>query len=97
VITKLQNYQGSKFGRIWMMRFDIDQQTIKQAKGCPFNRRCLEDSGGSKLCDATQYVKDGLCVACSDWSEKCGFRKASDYVFVCTCPIRKEIYRKYKS
>ena len=79
------------------MRFEIDQQVIEQASGCPFNRRCLENSNFSTVCDVTQYVKGELCVACKDWSEKCGFRKASDHVFVCTCPVRKEIYKKYKS
>lgn len=82
--------------------FEIDQEIIDQIRGqCPHWKVCL--SGNMSFCCTVKQVgEDGLVMepltslAFSNcpYSHK-GKNKDSSDVFVCECPVRKEIYRKY--
>jgi hypothetical protein len=79
------------------MTYEIDKKIIEQASDCTFGHRCLDELSCSfQCCKVTLCDKGELEIVCKDWTKRCGFRKVPDNSFVCTCPVRKEIYKKYK-
>ncbi|MDD5616939.1 MAG: hypothetical protein PHH85_12155 [Candidatus Methanoperedens sp.] len=73
----------------------IDDDIIKNTNRCKKNHSCL--SG-----DATDTCKVEMCVGdkvhfikCNN-ENTCNYKIPFGYSFVCTCPVRKEIYKMYR-
>jgi len=84
------------WGRPWVFSmFEIDKMIIDQAKDCDRNFECLTDPD-QPSCKVSECLNDNvhflveLCRPCL-YFLKWGF---NDHI--CTCPVRKEIYNKYK-
>jgi len=71
----------------------IDEDILKTATKCKKNLTCLS---GSDICKVENCV-DGKIhfVKCTNL-EPCNYMTPFGYGFVCNCPIRKEIFDKYK-
>ena len=83
--------------------FYIDQDIIDQVKGsCSRMGICL--SGDLTLCGKVKETSQNYLVVEPYSKHQCaectyGFKlknkDTSESIFVCSCPVRKEIYRKY--
>lgn len=76
------------------MEIEIDEKIVTKAKACIKNFDCLNN-------DMHIYCKVEYCcnnkvhfIKCLD-NQYCSFQKSFGFAFMCTCPLRKEIYNKY--
>lgn len=85
-----------------IMKFEINSDTIKRTTKCHCNLNCLNDNENPTCCDGKPLCpvestigKDMLHVAFNNdhnCSYKLDFVKAG---FICNCPVRYEIYKRY--
>jgi hypothetical protein len=75
------------------MKYEIDGAIIKTAIHCKNNHACLE--GTIPLCPvehcAMHWVHFLKC--CHD--ELCPYKSTVENATVCTCPVRKDIFKQY--
>lgn len=74
--------------------YEVDKSIIDLAVNCDIKYNCLSE-GGKPCCNVES------CVNCSvHFLEKlerdCLYHQEFGFSNVCICPVRKEIYRKYK-
>ena len=76
------------------MEIIIPQDIIQKSTKCSKNVRCLSDVSHD-LCQAICSMnKDVLFVKCVEGKD-CSYFEPHDKIQLCTCPVRKEIYRRY--
>ncbi len=77
------------------MDLRINEETKKASTECRKNFSCL--SGNQlTLCKVEQCVTDNLhFIKCIN-SELCSYQMSFGSSHVCTCPVRKELYNRYK-
>ena len=75
---------------------EIDEDIKKSTTKCEKNFTCLSDKN-HKLCNVINTVGGKiLCCYCFG-RQPCNYRVPHGFTsYLCSCPIRKEIYRKYK-
>jgi len=75
---------------------EIDEiQKIISKYNCPFDFRCYK-SGFKDLC-GTMLVHDGRLVECVDENaEKCHYSFSFGSGFLCTCPLRIYIAKRFQ-
>lgn len=75
------------------MDLKIDEEILKKTTRCKKNFSCL--SGERSLCNIELCVNEKIhfikCVS----GESCNYRIPFGYSFVCTCPVRKELHKRY--
>jgi hypothetical protein len=72
----------------------IDESTVKRTTNCDKGMPCLH--GVSKpLCDVDSYIMDEVCFIHCLNNKRCSYLIPFGYSFMCTCPIRKEIFKRY--
>ena len=77
------------------MIIKVDDSTIKETTRCKKSFSCLPEKR-KELCRVTHKVEDKVYfVECQD-TESCSYRLSFGNSFMCTCPVRKVIYDKYK-
>ncbi|MBU3968326.1 MAG: hypothetical protein KKG76_13320 [Euryarchaeota archaeon] len=73
----------------------VDDDIIKTANRCKKNFSCLS-SDETDLCKVEMNVGEKIhFIKCKN-KNTCNYRIPFGYSFVCTCPVRKELYNKYK-
>ena len=75
---------------------EIEEDIKKSTTKCEKKLSCLSGKN-HKLCNAIGSV--GTKIVCIDCFEgkRCNYREPYGLSsYVCSCPIRKELYRKYK-
>lgn len=75
---------------------EIDESIIKQTKHCAHDFECLENV--NYLCRIAKVEScidnSVLFIECpKNW---CEYKLNFGYSAICNCPVRKEIYNKYK-
>ena len=75
----------------------IDESIIKTAVECEKDCVCLS-STSHNLCAVTHSVHDKIVfIECMN-NEQCIYRNSFGFnSYICHCPVRNEIYRKYKT
>jgi hypothetical protein len=75
------------------MVIKIDEDILKTASMCKKNLSCLS---GSDICKV-EFCVDGKIhfIKCMNL-EPCHYRMPFGYSFVCRCPVRKELFNRYK-
>lgn len=76
-------------------RFCIDDAVVVQAHRCEDSHRCLNDCG-VQLCQIDTATVGGEVIFVDP--EKCGsctYRVSFGFSAICSCPVRKAIYKKY--
>jgi hypothetical protein len=61
---------------------------------CPRDFSCLQDSGD--LCKISCCVDGALHFITCGREGNCPYKRPAWGRFLCTCPVRKEIYKRYK-
>jgi hypothetical protein len=77
------------------MLLEIDEEIINKATKCNKHFACLNDKGHS-CCKVVHIIQDSLCFIDPDKWQHCNYYTAFGYSDICNCPVRVEIYRKYK-
>ena len=76
-------------------KYEINQATIDKADSCSKEHRCLACEEGT-LCHITSApMGEVLFIECKEDSI-CSYQMSFGDGMVCTCPVRKEIYKKYE-
>ncbi len=73
---------------------DIDSEIIDKATKCDKKFACLADSK-HLCCEIYISLNNEICVLRGVAKNKCNY-KMGGFSEVCTCPVRVEIYNKYK-
>ena len=74
---------------------EIDLKTIEATTRCRRGYDCIFN-GNKPLCEVTQFLACQVYfVNCAPGSS-CNYRVAFGEGFFCTCPVRQEIYNRYK-
>jgi hypothetical protein len=68
---------------------NIQQKTTK----CRKNFFCL--SGETPLCSVELCIENNIHFVKCISNEPCSYRVPFGYSYVCTCPVRKELYNNY--
>jgi hypothetical protein len=77
------------------MDIEIDKDIKKSTTKCEKGLKCLVDNT-YELCKVTESVRDKvLFVECLE-ENICSYKMGYGYANICNCPVRKEIYKKYK-
>jgi len=72
----------------------VDDDVIKNTNRCKKDHSCLSDL--TDLCKVEMCIADKIhFIKCMN-GHTCNYRITFGYSFVCTCPVRKELYNKYK-
>jgi hypothetical protein len=72
----------------------IDESTIKSTTDCEKGMQCL-NGVKEPLCEVAYSVMDeAFFVHCLN-NKRCSYRISFGYKLLCTCPIRKEIFKRY--
>lgn len=79
-----------------MMEIRIDNKVLEQVTKCNRQFACLFDSS-HVLCEVTYFVGDRvLFVECAT-DGLCAYQMPFGSGYLCCCPARKEIYRRYRA
>ena len=74
---------------------EISVELINNTTECRNNFDCLNDENHFCLNKVENCISNKVhFVKCSD--NICSYRSSFGYSFICNCPIRKEIFNKYK-
>jgi hypothetical protein len=73
----------------------IDDKVVKETTKCENEFACLKDNN-YELCSVVSSVHDNVIfIECLNW-KPCAYRMSFGVSsYICNCPTRKEIYRKY--
>lgn len=77
------------------MKFDIHPETVRKADKCVHDKCCLSGSCHTN-CNITRSVNDSVFFVDGPESLYCPYQMSFGNSFICTCPVRQEIYKKYK-
>ncbi|HEY9204750.1 MAG TPA: hypothetical protein VIO58_02420 [Candidatus Methanoperedens sp.] len=71
----------------------MNEDILKTATRCEKRLSCLL---GTDVCRVESCIDDKIhFIKCMN-SESCNYRIAFGYSYVCTCPVRKELFNRYK-
>ncbi len=76
------------------MNIKVDDNILKKTTKCREKFSCL--SGGTPFCRVELCIEDTIhfikCVS----NKSCVYKVPFGYSYVCICPVRKELYNRYK-
>ncbi len=77
------------------MKLYVSNKVMEATTDCKKGFSCLEDKR-KDLCKVGVSIGDEVhFIVCAD-DTNCSYQRSSVEGFICDCPIRKEIYNKYK-
>jgi len=76
------------------MNIEVDEDIIKQTTKCRKNFSCL--SGERPFCTVELCIENEIHFIKCAGNESCIYRVSFGYSYVCICPVRKELYNRYK-
>lgn len=79
---------------ITCMIININESTIRSTTSCDRDMQCLQDVN-KPLCDVDYCVMDEVFFVNCLTNKRCGYRFNFGYNLICTCPVRKEIFKRY--
>jgi len=73
----------------------ISDDILKKATRCKKNISCLRDEN-AEICKVELCIENKIhFIKCIN-SKPCSYKIPFGYSFVCICPVRKELYNRYK-
>jgi hypothetical protein len=83
-------------GSGFVMRFDIDNSTVRHTTKCSENFSCL-DGRRECLCSVDDCSEGKIHFIVPERDNlHCDYQIPFGYSFTCNCPVRKEIYNVYR-
>lgn len=85
------------------MKVEIDGEHYSRSKTCHFDHKCLEEFDSSLCCNITGegshylFVDPVSTFKSSNCSYKRQIKSEDKEVQICSCPVRLEIFKKYKT
>ena len=76
------------------MKHEIDGAIIKAATKRTRNIACLK-SAGHIYCSVNQCLMHRICLIECRRDKPCAYKSTMDNFPICTCPVRKEIVKRY--
>jgi hypothetical protein len=73
---------------------EISKEAIERANLCSKNKACLRENGEN--CPVVSEIASGPIIVIKKKAEPCYYYTHFGYNGFCKCPVRKEVYRKYK-
>ncbi len=76
-------------------QFLIDNEVSTQASFCHRGKACLADAD-HEMCTITQCVNGQVHFVCGTKGSCCDYRISFGSGYICSCPVRIEIYRQHR-
>jgi len=77
------------------MNIKVDDSIIQETTECRKKFSCL--SGEYPFCSVELCIDNKVhFIKCASNNESCRYRVPFGYSNVCNCPVRKELYNRYK-
>ena len=74
---------------------EISEEILEKTDRCRKNLICLSGDG-TGLCKVELCIEDRIhFIKCMD-RKPCDYKIPFGYSFVCICPVRKELFNRYK-
>jgi len=77
------------------MNLEVSEDVVRKTDRCPYGMKCLKD-GGRPECEVEHlvvgngvFVRSRECIICS-------YRISHARSYVCLCPVRIELFQRYK-
>lgn len=77
------------------MKIKISDETIKKTKSCNKSFGCLKNEK-HVLCQVEDCVNEEVYFIKRLYTDKCDYQISFGNSCFCSCPVRTEIYKKYK-
>ena len=78
-----------------MKKLTISQEIIDETTKCNFYKQCLQGAD-FPLCNVERISDNDVIFVSKTASDVCNCVFGFGFSQICVCPIRKEIYRKYR-
>ena len=82
------------------MKVEIDEHVINNTIKCLWDYACLSNNNDNnhKICEINNKEYSGVVfIKYREEIKECNYsERFGSSSYLCTCPVRKEIYRKYK-
>lgn len=88
----MYDFYGKKFCKIEQMNIKIDKKIINTTK-CDKSFKCLTNH--ENLCKVSYHINGKINFLESN-NKKCKFKIYFADKFICSCPVRNELYVRYK-
>jgi hypothetical protein len=78
------------------MTFTVSQESRDKATGCLFDFQCQQNNSGS-MCTVEKEINNyGVFIKNCNRKEFCSYRLSYGFTQICLCPVRLEIFKKYR-
>ncbi|VVB97249.1 Uncharacterised protein [uncultured archaeon] len=77
------------------MNIQINKGTLEKTTKCNKDFSCLSGKM-NELCKVELNVEDKIHFVNCVTTEPCNYKMPFGYSFVCQCPVRKELFNRYK-
>ncbi len=78
------------------MALFISTRTREHTAECMFSFQCLEEATRN-VCDIDAHIEESLCSLDFVKNHLCSYkRRLGPSYYVCTCPTRFELYKRYR-
>jgi hypothetical protein len=78
-----------------MDRIEIDEATLKSTTRCERNFSCLS-SNDRTVCPPEHLIQNDVLFVKSGQTKMCPYLVHFGFGYVCSCPVRKGIYKRYR-
>lgn len=78
-----------------MRKLTINQNIIDQTHSCEFDKKCLENED-YPICSVENMIDNQVLFVFKPSLNGCNYVFNFGESYLCGCPIRKEIYRRYQ-
>ena len=76
------------------MNISISERARNAAKRCKNKFACLKDK--NTCCEVDDCINDSILFVKSTYNASCPYQQLFGNEFICNCPVRKELYDKYR-
>ncbi|MCF7817402.1 MAG: hypothetical protein K9M54_05925 [Kiritimatiellales bacterium] len=77
------------------MKKNVNPATVENAVQCPHNHACLSKEG-KPCCTIAETINNKVFFTHSKKPTACPCQMAFGNSFLCTCPVRHELYLKHR-
>ncbi len=76
------------------MNIKVDDNILQETTKCRKNFSCL--SGEKPICKVELCIENTIFFVKCASNESCSYKVPFGFSYVCVCPVRKELYNRYK-